>query len=428
MPTFVTEYGDVWNDATSPKTTSVTVANGDGLVVVGVVSDQGATLATPTGGGLTYTLQQSIVVSAYCAVYVWTALSSSSQTFTLSMSRAAGDNTLIWGYSALRFSSVSAIGASSKTNVSSGAPSLGLTTTGANSVVVTVNGDWNAADGTSRTWRTVNVSATETTYFRDASAYTVYVAYYTDSGSAGAKTTGLSAPSGQKYAIISVEVQGGAGGTTCSPTAISTGEAFGSPTVSGTVTCSPTGIASAEVFGTPTRTSTITCSPSGIASAEAFGTPVRTSTITCSPSGIGTAEAFGTATVSMTGSSSPTGIPSAEAFGIPTVTTTVTVFPFGIDSNSGFGTPTAILTSTRKRLKDLYVTTPYPLAGDAQAYVLREGLTAYGNSAPLTVGRDVSDVRLQEVTYVFRGGYVHETEDPTIIQLWLDSGFEVEDV
>jgi hypothetical protein len=84
--------------------------------------------------------------------------------------------------------------------------------------------------------------------------------------------------------------------------------------------------------------------------------------------------------------------------------------------------------SGRKRLKDLYVNTSYVLAGDAQIYQQREGLTAYGNAAPLTVGRDVPDTRLQGVTYVFRGGYVHETEDPAVIQLWLDSGFEVEDV
>src|SRR5687768_8684690 len=113
MPTFVAEYGDVWNSTTSPKTASVTVANGDGLVVVGITADQNATLQTPTGGGLTYTLQQSVVVSLYCTVYVWTALSSSSQTFTISITRD-GTTTQFWGFSALRFSSVTTIGASSK--------------------------------------------------------------------------------------------------------------------------------------------------------------------------------------------------------------------------------------------------------------------------------------------------------------------------
>lgn len=76
----------------------------------------------------------------------------------------------------------------------------------------------------------------------------------------------------------------------------------------------------------------------------------------------------------------------------------------------------------------MYVVTPYPLAGDALTFSLREGLTAYGNAAPLSVKRDPSNADLEGKTYVFRGGYVHETEDPEIVQLWLDSGFEVEDV
>lgn len=433
MPTFVAEYGDVWNSTTSPKTASVTVGNGDGIVVVGVTENIVTTLGTPTGGGLTYTLQQSIVLTGYCAIYVWTALSASSQTFTISIS-SAGDTGQDWGFSVLRFSSVSTIGASSKTNVTTGAPSLSLTTTGANSVIVTANSDWNAVDGTTRTWRTINSitptagNGLETTYYRDGTAYAVYIAYYNDSGSTGAKTTGLSAPSGQAYAIISLELQGGAGGTTCSPTGISSGETFGSATVTTTITCSPTGIASAGALGTPTVSTTITCSPSGVASVEAFGTATVNTTITCSPSGVGTAEAFGTAVVSMTGSSTPVGIPSSEAFGVPTVTTTVTCSPLSISPNDGVGTPIVTIVGLRKRLKDLYLTTAYPLAGDAQAYVMREGLTAYGNAAPLSVKRDPSNRDLDGKTYVFRGGYVHESDDPVVIQVWLDSGFEVEDV
>lgn len=433
MPTFVAEYGDVWNSTTSPKTASVTVANGDGLVVVGVTENIASTLGTPTGGGLTYTLQQSIVVTSYCAIYVWTALSASSQTFTISITRS-GDTSQDWGFSVLRYSSVSAVGASSKTNVTTGAPSLSLTTTGANSVIVTANSDWNAVDGTTRTWRTINSitptvgNGLETTYYRDGTAYAVYVAYYNDSGATGAKTTGLSAPSGQAYAIISVELQGGAGGTTCSPTAIASGEAFGSASVTTSITCSPTGIASAEALGAPAVTATITCSPTGIASAEAFGTPVRTSTITCSPSGIATAEAFGTAVVTMTGSCNPTGIPSAEAMGNPTVTTTVTCSPLSISPNYGVGTPSVTYTALRKRLLGLYRSVPYPLAGQAQSYTMREGITAYGNAAPLAVKQNPSNRDLDGKTYVFRGGYEHESEDPTVIQVWLDSGFEVEDV
>jgi hypothetical protein len=92
--------------------------------------------------------------------------------------------------------------------LSSGAPSLSITTTQDNSAIVVANGDWNATDGASRTWRTAGSSATENTYFRDSTRYTAYGAYHADAGTAGGKTVGLSAPGGQKYSIIAVEVKG----------------------------------------------------------------------------------------------------------------------------------------------------------------------------------------------------------------------------
>lgn len=79
------------------------------------------------------------------------------------------------------------------------------------------------------------------------------------------------------------------------------------------------------------------------------------------------------------------------------------------------------------RLGDLYREVTY-LAKDRTSlqYKHRDGLTAYGNAAPLTVGQDVPEHILRDVTYVYRGGYVHLTESEEIRQLWLDSGFDVE--
>src|SRR5690349_7036720 len=124
-PTFVAEYESAWNTTTSPKTASVTVATDDILVICGVTADNTATLGTPSGGGLTYTLQQSTAISSKCAVYVWTAIAGSSQTFTLSISRSGG-TTIEWGFNALRFSAASAVGASAVTT-GTGAPTLNHT-------------------------------------------------------------------------------------------------------------------------------------------------------------------------------------------------------------------------------------------------------------------------------------------------------------
>lgn len=217
-PTFVAEYESAWNNSTSPKTISVTTAVGDVLVCLAVMENHVAGIATPTGGtGLTWTLRQSIVVTDYCQVYAWTATATTAETFTFSIAESASTANF-WGATVLRWSGSDGIGASAKTNVSSGAPSLGLTTTGENSAIATVNADWNAADGASRTWRTINSSTgNEQTYFRDSSRYAVYANRWNDVGASGSKTTGLSAPSGQKYSIISVEVLGSSGGPISGP-------------------------------------------------------------------------------------------------------------------------------------------------------------------------------------------------------------------
>lgn len=206
-PTFVAEYETAAWNTTGDKSVSVTVATGDALVVLATSEDNGSAF-TPSGGSLTYTSQQSIFVASDCGTQAWTVDPvGSGQTFTLQITNGSGAKK--WGFNVLRFSGASGF-TSAKTN-STGAPSLSITTTQDNSAIAIINGDWNAADGTTRTWRTVNGSAaTEQSYARDSAAFTAYVGYHADAGTAGAKTVGLSAPSGQQFAIIAVEIKGSA--------------------------------------------------------------------------------------------------------------------------------------------------------------------------------------------------------------------------
>lgn len=215
-PTFVGSGRSAYDSDTSPKTVSVTVQAGDILVVSGVMESSGSSLATPTGGSLTYSLKTSSNESSYTQTYIWTATATGSATFDVSISSTGP---AFWGFTVDQFRDSAGVGASSAASTfnASGAPSLAITTEGDSSAIVAAVGDWNATDGASRTWRTVN-SITPTAgnggergYFRDSSRYTEYDAYWSDAGIAGAKTVGLSAPSGQKYAISAVEVLGSAG-------------------------------------------------------------------------------------------------------------------------------------------------------------------------------------------------------------------------
>lgn len=213
-PTFVAAYNSAYDTITTPKTVSVTTQAGDIVVVYGGIENGTATLATPTGNGLSYTLKQSVELDTnWASAYIWTAVDTTGGTnWTLSVSRAGGS--VQWGFACLVFRDSDGVGASSKTNVSGAAPSLGITTTQDNSAVVVCNVDWNALDGSSRTWNTVNSitptngNGLETTYAYSSGAHTVYGAYYNDTGTAGSKTVGLSAPGGQKYSIVAVEIKG----------------------------------------------------------------------------------------------------------------------------------------------------------------------------------------------------------------------------
>lgn len=350
-PTFVAEYETVWNTTTTPKTVSVTTAVGDVLVVIGMAEGRLATLGTPTGGtGLTWTLRQEVTATPpedWATAKVWTAVATTAETFNLSIARAGTAQQ--WGWIAMRWSGSDGVGASSKTNVSGGAPSLGLTTTGDNSAICVGNSDWNAIDGASRTWRTVNgAAATEQAYFRSSTSYALYAGRHNDAGTAGAKTVGLSAPSGQKYSIVAVEVLGTSGGSpqTVTPTGIATGAALGSPAITTTITTSPTGIATSAATGTPTVSTSITVSPSGIATGAATGTPSVSTTVTVSPTGIASAVAVGAPALSATITVAPSGISSATATGTPQVTTSVTVEPTGVPTGAAVGTPSVVGSGT----------------------------------------------------------------------------------
>lgn len=220
VPTFVSYTDTGWATTVttaSVATSSISVQSGDILVAVGATSDSAVTLAV-SGGSLTWTAAQSINVSSYCSAYIWTATASSTTSFAVTFSRTGGSTSQKYGGGVYVFRAAS-IGNSSKTNTT-GAPSLALSSSQANSAIVQINADWNAADGASRTWRTINSttptsgSGYEKAYYRDASQYVVYSAYWPDVGSTGSKTTGLSAPSGQQYAVIALEVKGAASAAT----------------------------------------------------------------------------------------------------------------------------------------------------------------------------------------------------------------------
>lgn len=209
-PTFIQEAEVTsWGTSTSPKTTgSFSVNANDVLVAIAATDDQAASISSVAGGSLTWTAQQTVNVASFCQATIWTAVVDTGKSMTVTFTKA-GTGAAFFGGNVLTFRGSDGVGASNKTN-GSGAPSLSLTTTQPNSAIVVINTDWNAL-ATARTWRTGAGALTEQTYQATAN-YTVYGGFHADAGAAAAYTVGLTAPTGQAYAIAAVEVKGTASG------------------------------------------------------------------------------------------------------------------------------------------------------------------------------------------------------------------------
>lgn len=221
-PTFVAEYeGSSWITATTPKTVAPDTTVGDHLLVLGADSNEANHLSTPTGNSLTYTLEESSEVAAHCPTYLWSAVDAAGGTgWTLSVTAPPAGTP--WGFTVLRFADADGFGASNN-NAGSGTSTLNITTVRDNSAIVVIVADWVPVDGVDRVWLPVEglapdvINEYERVYMFDSGDYTIYVAYYPDAGTAGLKTVGLSAPLGQEYAILALEIKGIVGSGTPEP-------------------------------------------------------------------------------------------------------------------------------------------------------------------------------------------------------------------
>lgn len=207
------------NTATTPKTVSVTVQTGDLLIVMSVAAgaNGGAVNTAPTGGSLTYAQLATLGTStSHARAIAWSATAISSTTFSVScVHPTTASSGIFWGVFVWVWRGHGGVGAVGAPTVNSTSNSVTLTTTGDNSALSVGSADWNAADGTTRTRRTVNsLTGAEDLYGRDSAQYTWYASRYADTGTAGSKTAGYSAPTGQASAIIAVEILGATGGTT----------------------------------------------------------------------------------------------------------------------------------------------------------------------------------------------------------------------
>lgn len=197
---------------TSQTTPSLSVSSGDILVGIGMINTgTGADITVSSSPTLTWTKQAANAATGGPGVWIYTAVASADGNVTFTVTPPSSIEMVA---ALTAFGNAYAVGPNTGSGSNgSGAPTCNLTTTGADSAIVAANGDWTGVSGTSRTWRTINANtptaanSEEITYQLVGDAY--YAAYWPDSGSIATVTPGLSAPSGQNYRIVAIEILAG---------------------------------------------------------------------------------------------------------------------------------------------------------------------------------------------------------------------------
>jgi hypothetical protein len=153
-----------------------------------------------------------VVQTNHSTAYIWTGVDAKGGTWKLS---GFDDNDSDkWGMTCLVFRNTSGFGASGAAYDSGDGvtPILDLTTTASHSSIVMLNADWNANDGDFRVYLAINdiqptdIYALETDYSFNSGHYTVYGAFFYDTGVIGTKTVGIEYPTDQAYSLVAIEV------------------------------------------------------------------------------------------------------------------------------------------------------------------------------------------------------------------------------
>lgn len=241
-PTFVQEAETNFGNNTSPETTpSRNVLAGDVLVALAGMEHASPDIAisdnqTPD---LAWVLEEDPTTtntSAFPFTKGWShVLANLINGLTITFTRSSG--TAWFGANVLTFRNSDGIGAAtSKTSSSNQVGTISITTTEDNSAIAVIVVDWNALDGASRVWATVNGIAPtpptigngfELSYFRNTSNYATYVAYYPDAGAAGAKTVGITTPgSTMRPSVVAIEILGTTGDITVPVVTLASGLTF----------------------------------------------------------------------------------------------------------------------------------------------------------------------------------------------------------
>ena len=206
MPIWVGKVeSPTWTGGATQTTAALNVEPGDLLICFAATSSESTQIGGPptnSGAPLTWTLLQSFTTAGYTSVHAWAATADDARALTVTLNRSGGSSN--WGMTVHQWRGA-LLGNSVQGSAASAAPSLPITTTAATSGISYFSGDWAAKTGTA-TFLTIN-SAAGTVDLSAGGGSKFYAAHWLNVGAAGSKTTGMTAPTAQKWAGIAVEIK-----------------------------------------------------------------------------------------------------------------------------------------------------------------------------------------------------------------------------
>jgi hypothetical protein len=194
--------------SSSISSPSISTAQPNELLVAFIASDGPSTsgsqrITTVTGGGLTWTLRSRANAQAGTAE-IWAAPATNVVTNVIvTATRATGSYQGMMTVAAFQGASLTVNGAAANASASSGAPTVSLTTTQANSLVWGVGDDWDRAVA-----RTVSANQTKQSEYLAPAGDTFWVQYVTAPSSAAGVTAAIScsAPTTDRWNLAAVEI------------------------------------------------------------------------------------------------------------------------------------------------------------------------------------------------------------------------------
>ena len=189
--------------------TAFTPATGELIIIKVVTEDFLAALNDPiaSGGGITWIKRNENKVASTCAAGIWSGIvTAGGSSITISITTI--NNGAAGGWFSMvveRWTGAQLDNTPSTIVASGGSSTITITTTGTNSVVSYLVGDWNAVPpGTP-----VYASGATQDGLHDKSTGAFYTAYYAyqNAAAAGIQTLGLTAPVGRSDTIMGIEIQ-----------------------------------------------------------------------------------------------------------------------------------------------------------------------------------------------------------------------------